>query len=299
MQTKGLDFYYQHELTQEQKDQGDTQPENGIGSYAAYYKNGKSGDFTIMGGKNYRTGKAFHIFRPKITDDSGWEVWGEMNINESLGTLTITIPQDFLDKAIYPVTVDPTFGLTTSTGINATSIENIVRAQNATTSETSIVTSIAIYSSVTTANKAATAAIYAFTAINDAGSILATSTQITATSTGGTTWRVFTFNVQPTLTASTQYFLAAWSASGSGVFTIFYDDTTGGIFEILGQAITYNANAFPNPLVESSANANLRMSIYATYTASAPPPATVGSNFIKLQNSKITIQNSQVTITGR
>jgi hypothetical protein len=31
---------------------------------------------------------------------------------QTTGILTITIPQDFLDKAVYPITVDPTFGYT-------------------------------------------------------------------------------------------------------------------------------------------------------------------------------------------
>ena len=32
-------------------------------------------------GKNYKTGKAFHIYRPLITDGAGKTVWGELNID--------------------------------------------------------------------------------------------------------------------------------------------------------------------------------------------------------------------------
>jgi len=114
IETKGLDFFYQPELTQEEKDEGAFRPENVIGSYAVYHST-KQGDYSKMGGKNYRVGKAFHIYRPKIIDDNGVEVWGEMNIDKGLmnidkGLLTITISQEFLDNAVYPVVVDPTFG---------------------------------------------------------------------------------------------------------------------------------------------------------------------------------------------
>jgi hypothetical protein len=108
IETRGLKFYYQPPLTQEEKEAGDFRPENVVGSYAVYHESKTRG--------KYRTGKAFHIYRPKIYDAEGNEIWGELNIDEKAGTLTITIDQDWLDKAAYPVTVDPTFGYTTAGG---------------------------------------------------------------------------------------------------------------------------------------------------------------------------------------
>ena len=100
IETKGLAFYYQPELTQEEKDEGAFRPENVIGSYAVYHES-KQGDYSQMGLKNYRAGIAFHIYRPKIIDSAGIEIWGELNITDNL--LTVTIPQEFLDNAVYPV----------------------------------------------------------------------------------------------------------------------------------------------------------------------------------------------------
>ena len=82
-----------------------------------YHKN-KTGDYTALGGKNYKTGKAFHIYRPKITDKNGRWIWGELHIDEKKGELSVTVNQSFLDNAVYPVTVDPTFG-DTSCGATA------------------------------------------------------------------------------------------------------------------------------------------------------------------------------------
>ena len=110
MQTKGLDFSYQSELTQQKIDKGCVRPENVIGSYAVYH----NGEFINYEGRRlYRSGKAFHIYRPKIIAQNGDWIWGELNIDEQAGILTITIDQNWLDNAVYPVIVDPVFGYTT------------------------------------------------------------------------------------------------------------------------------------------------------------------------------------------
>lgn len=114
IESENLEFFYQPELTQDEKNRGSYRPENVIGSYAVYHKT--KGVINDINGNNYNSGKAFHIYRPEIIDANNNRVWGELNISN--GKLTITIPQDFLDKAIYPVVVDPTFGYS---GVGASS----------------------------------------------------------------------------------------------------------------------------------------------------------------------------------
>jgi len=72
------------------------------GSYAVYKKD------TLVG---EGTGKLCHINRPEIIDTRGRRCWGELSIvgNE----LYITIPENWLAEAKYPVIVDPTIGTTT------------------------------------------------------------------------------------------------------------------------------------------------------------------------------------------
>src|SRR3990167_2677056 len=98
LETKGLDFFYQPELTQEEIDQGNIRPENVVGSYAIYASENK---INYVGGKEYKCGKVGHIFRPKIIDSVGTEVWGDLHIEN--GILSVTIPQEFLNTATYPV----------------------------------------------------------------------------------------------------------------------------------------------------------------------------------------------------
>ena len=132
LETQGLDFFYQPPLNEENKDPSLTctpttcidknnrvvtfRPEQVVGSYAVYYKDGKSGDFTKMGGKNYKTGQAFHIYRPKVSDSGGKTTWGDLDIDETSKTLTVTVDQEWLNNATYPVTIDPTFGYETAGG---------------------------------------------------------------------------------------------------------------------------------------------------------------------------------------
>lgn len=125
LETKGLDFFYQPPLDEEiEPDEGETvtttehkdadgntlkkRPENVVGSYAVYHNSKQNNE--------YKTGKAFHIYRPHITDADGNETWGELNIDEQNGLVTVTVPQEFLDNAVYPVKVDPTFGYSTIGG---------------------------------------------------------------------------------------------------------------------------------------------------------------------------------------
>jgi len=77
------------------------------GSYALYHPT-RSGDYSALGWQNYRAGKFLHIDRPWATDAEGHFTWAELAI---IGDdLQVIVPQAFLDVALYPVVVDPTFG---------------------------------------------------------------------------------------------------------------------------------------------------------------------------------------------
>lgn len=162
IETKGLDFFYQPEISDEEaqidldrakkfvKEMKGKHPDewldalpttleqakrrkrpiNVVGSYAVYHKN-KTGDYSQMYGKNYKSGKAFHIYRPRIEDAEGSWVWGELNVDVKNKLLTVTIPQQFLDNAVYPVVVDPTFGYTNA-GESWEEIANLITGVKAT-----------------------------------------------------------------------------------------------------------------------------------------------------------------------
>jgi len=117
IESSGLDFLYQPPLNEEYPDsiyclptECDTdndgeldsfRPENVVGSYAVYHQT--KGGMNDINGKDYKTGKAFHIFRPRICDADNNCIWGELFIDANAGIYRITIDQKFLDTATYPV----------------------------------------------------------------------------------------------------------------------------------------------------------------------------------------------------
>ena len=142
--SKGLDFFYQPLSLEEEEKNTLHSPERAEkvkGSYAVYHKE-KSGDYSRMGGKNYRAGKAFHIYRPFVVDKKGNKVWCELHIYENKELLTITIPQDFLDTAIYPIIIDPTFGYTTNGATSGYANNNYLFGSTFTNTDNGTVSSI-------------------------------------------------------------------------------------------------------------------------------------------------------------
>ncbi len=72
------------------------------GSYAVYKKE------TLVG---EGTGKLCHIHRPLIIDARGRKIWGELSVAKN--ELHITMPEQWLAQAAYPVVIDPVIGTTT------------------------------------------------------------------------------------------------------------------------------------------------------------------------------------------
>jgi hypothetical protein len=104
MDSQGLKFYYQPPLDPEHPTWADLDedgiadafcPENVVGSWAVYHESKRDNE--------YMTGKAFHIYRPQPVDAAGNTCWADIDIDPERGTITVTIPQDFLDNAIYSI----------------------------------------------------------------------------------------------------------------------------------------------------------------------------------------------------
>ena len=125
IESEGLDFYYQPPLYEEDYEGvygnlscNETHCINGsgvvyvhrpidvVGSYAVYHNS--KGGWNDIDGKDYKTGFAFSIHRPKIYDSKGNWVYGKLNISD--GVYSVTIPQNFLDKAVYPIKSNDDFG---------------------------------------------------------------------------------------------------------------------------------------------------------------------------------------------
>jgi len=137
-----FNFWYQRPLTQADKDSGLSCLPEVEGSYAVYHKTKKN---HIVGRTNYKTGKAFHIYRPKFIDANGQSVWGDMNIDKD--AYTITIPQKFIDTAKYPIRENTDLGKTSIGAVSDSSQGNVKNCAmcKVTATEDGEVSTVSIY----------------------------------------------------------------------------------------------------------------------------------------------------------
>lgn len=260
IETQGLKFFYQPELTAEEIEQGCIRPENVVSSYAVYhatrtpfYKNKEDAE-------KYKCGKAFHIYRPKITDAEGKWVWGELSLNEKAGTLTTTILQDFLDSAVYPVSTGTTnFGYETGKLANSTLLEDNINGLLATCADGGTADSITVWVKASVTGKLK-AAIY-----DTSYNLIANGvTEECSIADGDDKWMALNFiGEKPSLSASTDYWLVA---SSNVLAHMFYDS---GSRTILNRYPRNYEDGFPSSITDPNIYANYDSSIYCTYEEAA------------------------------
>jgi hypothetical protein len=255
IETKGVDFFKQTE-ERRQFDNGDWNcAENVPGSYAVYASERK---INYINGKEYKCGKIGHIFRPCFKDSLGSFTWANLDIDKDKGIITIKIPQEFLDKAVYPITGnDLRFGYE-GEGVYSSDNDYTYRYYGS------------VYAGV--AGTGVSMSGFVKKILNNANAdfgvyISSTSAKLTNGTTGtvavtSTTysWKTSNFTSAPTFTA-VNYVLLARTDSGSAGWTIAYD--TGSANQ--GQD-DYETGTWPATLGFSSTTN--RTSIYVTYTAS-------------------------------
>jgi hypothetical protein len=245
----GLESYYQapmNEVHPEDSNATETtsgsayRPVNVVGSYAFYY---------IAGGK------AFHLYRPLITDHIGNTVWGVLNISGP--TMTITIDQSFLDNATYPVTVDPTWGYT-SVGASSDYWPNVGYAYRFTAPmDIGTLNTINCYSKVASGTQNLKGAIWDTSTDYN---IIANSVTANWSASSDYAWGSGAFSTQPTISGGTDYFIGVVQDSGS--FYYKFDAGTAGYF-IRGYNVYAAPQAFSSPTAGSD-----KFGIYIDYTAS-------------------------------
>jgi hypothetical protein len=245
-------------------------PENVVGSYAVYHNSKK--------GNDYKTGKICHIYRPKLIDAKGNTAWADFNKDaDKTGILTITLPQDFLDKAIYPVTVDPTFGYTSVGGTSGN--------------------------------------IFGYATATHRANVSGTLTQISIYTNAGSPWHVRVCLYQDSsnypnaliVESASEYGVAGgWkNISFSQAFTGpvwigMQHDVPGLMLKYDSGAVAcydaaYTYDAFPNPYPSGKSSYNRLWSLYATYTEGATLKEvidTIGFNDTVLRNKTSPVSDS-------
>ena len=235
-----------------------------MGSYAVYHKTLKN---HRIGGTNYETGKAFHVYRPQVwsLSSSSTKEWAELSYNN--GSLCVTVPQTFLDGADYPVRVDPTFGYTTVGGSSNYWTTYVTHTSFTTSGDAGTIDSMSIYLEdvdVDCLCDGVVMGIYNDSSPN--GKLAQTDEGTVSQEFAG--WKTLDMSSSYSLVDSTTYWLAYQVELGnsgtSGNPYKFYDTGTN---RTNLHFVSYSAT-MPATLNNDSTQSEL-VSIYATYTDAA------------------------------
>ncbi len=262
METQGLVFHYQPPLTQEEIEKGCIRPDNVVGSYAVYHSAKSKFHSNTDDAEKYKCGKAFHIYRPKITDAEGNWIWGAFDRDAvEVKQLIITIDQEWLDNAHYPIVIDPTFGYTDEGASSGAYSGNDIYGSLHTAPANGIANSISAYGTRHYDNRYIKGVI----ADHNDLTILADGVSDVSESYWGisTKWLTAEYSSSTALVASHEYVLGIIV---SGSFYLRYDsgDTDQGHYD------TSNDYGTPTDPTDAQHNNNI-YSIYCTYTAETPP----------------------------
>jgi hypothetical protein len=250
--TDGIVFEHQPPLTLEEIARGTIRPENIVNSYAIYCnkKNNK-----------YTTGKLGHIYRPFVIDADNNKEWCNIEIKNK--KITIDLPEDFMNNAIYPVRLDPTFGYDTL----GASVDNYwsnlflsINAGSPASDGTLTKLAIACYNAGSGFN--VKLGIYSDDAgmpdalVDSTGAIEITHTVKPDADTS--TWD--NGAVTESITSATTYHLAMDHESNNNY--IAYDTVA-----LIGRSYAVAYASFPPDPAATTTNSNYHWSIFAEYTA--------------------------------
>lgn len=275
-----LDILYQSTTYSEREIELNAyRPDSVKGSYAAYH--------SYRAWNQYKNSKAFHIYRPKAWDSAGDTVWLDLDIDTVANELTITGNRQWFRDAVYPVTIDPTFGYTTmpgsSVGVNNTwSYLNRHPPDVLGSDGTEMIKTLLFFYDPPSAGTQSYMGIYDWTLADScADSKVATSSiSVTDTDWAGALWWPHSVEYSPSANDTLSLAIGDFEA---GTFFLYYDVQDQGADEITGD--------LPDPWGACvGATDDWRFGMYGTFDAEGPLFATVnnlGTNWTTPDSARI------------
>ena len=275
--TKGLDFHFQPKLPEtERLDKKVGRAINVEGSYAVYHAGRNNRHASSEDAKKYKTGKAFHIYRPYVEDANGDFIWADLDIDVQAETLKITIDEKWLKKAAYPIVIDPTIGYTT---VGASSIviadsNNDAGIFNVITGEEGTLDSVHFYASESGNLGSLYISLYEFDSGDETNQAQVDCGVVSVTS-STPAWYSIT-SASEILEAAKDYLVGCGGglAQGSKSSTLdgYYDTLTEDLYYTnTGNSGGYQCNTDPITIHATPHFTDRRISTYITYTASYNP----------------------------
>lgn len=216
-ETTGLNLHWQGPLTRAQKIRGQVRPENVVNSIVAVHSTRSPFHFEPGAAAKYKTGKAWHLYRPEAIDANGVRHWVDWSLQA--GQLVLVFDDWFL-AAAYPVAIDPTVGYTSAPGTaDDTNGYMLTNKHTAGSNGDANPGSAFIYGSSDSGTLDSRVGVYANAAASPDGKArLASSSVISLTTTPGSRTAAVTWTG---IVSGTSYFIGA---AGSAGVNIYFDD---------------------------------------------------------------------------
>ncbi len=290
--SQGVSFHYQHSLEYQFEHSGgegaDTieeflakthMPEDIVGSWAVYCD--KQNNINYPDGSvkvKYRTGKLCHIYRPYATDANKETVWCDLYIDPDSNLLRVTIPQNFIDTAVYPITLDPDIGHTScgASFVNSDGVQRGLQVTIGATAGTGDSMSFCAHSDYS--NEESAMQLYEWA---DPGDRIADgSTPVLDGGDGTEKFYAFNFISPPTVEAATDYLTIAWGYDDDN-FSLMYDEiSTTRAFKTLIWPGSGNPPWVDNNAWDGFGSSTFKYSTYLSYTEVAPPAGAIAAQNI-------------------
>lgn len=221
LRDKDVEYLHQPELTSEEIEAGAFRPEHIIDSYAIYTASQKR---NVVGGKVYRTGKLGHLYRPRIEDAKGNWVWGGHAIKDSLRI--VTIPEDFLRNAVYPIrhAAGNTFGYTTTPGTGQVVANNYAISSLGTAPASANVTSVSLYGST-----GSSASLKPVVWLDSTKAVITDGVGNALSMSASADWNTATFGTNPAVSSSTAYQIGCVFNAGAAIYYDSGSSNDGGL----------------------------------------------------------------------
>lgn len=257
--TKNISLTKQKKLTEEEKKKGFTREKHIEETWACYHATKKN--------NRYKTGKIFHLWRPVAIDATGKSCMGKILFTKN--RMRIVFPNKFLEKATYPVYIDPTFGYTTA-GASGFTLGNAVGGMPVSLGEVADITNFYAYifsGTTSTSNR------IAFGIYNNSASLVGQESTDSFRQTAG--WDEVIMET-PTVLTPASYYIA--TTLKSTLFKLGYDDAP----EANGNTLYAYSRTWdgemPSTILLTTAYADKAISLYALYdslTTVAPSTANI------------------------
>lgn len=215
----GLDLFWQGPLSQVEIDRGNVRPDNVLNSIVAMHSTRGPFHFERGAADKYKTGKAFHLFRPEAVDALGNRHWVTWSLDRDASELVFVFDSWF-STATYPVSIDPTIGYTSTPGsIDNTNDYLLLNKHTAGSSGDANPGTGFVYGTADSGTELVKACSYANTASSPDGKArLSQSSNITLTTTPGSRSAAHTWTG---IVSGTTYFVGV---AGSFGCNIYYDN---------------------------------------------------------------------------